>query len=320
MKISVALATYNGASYIERQLFSIKNQTYPPSEVVISDDCSTDNTYEIVKAFIQNYNLSEWRLRRNTVNVGYIQNFQSALSLCSGELIFTCDQDDIWDVQKLESIIQIYRDNPSAQVICSSICFIDLKGRPLKKEFIPYGMHVKKSKILEIPLWKILEKNFFPGCAMAFSSAIAKEYLRSKNTELEHDWAIAVLGGIYHSLYWYNRELVSYRIHEKNTVGLHRITDNIFKYAVATIRKWDEYLEHLEDRLSFVWKRQELLTQEQKRHCSFLMRRCKYVKARDLKTFLRTLFYYRDILKKYDVRAFALDILMICFSPDKKDE
>lgn len=74
-KISVALATYNGEKYIEKQLDSIRNQTIKPDEVVIVDDKSSDRTVALINEFIAVNNLVNWKLFVNEKNVGYRKNF-----------------------------------------------------------------------------------------------------------------------------------------------------------------------------------------------------------------------------------------------------
>ena len=97
MKLSVAIATYNGAEYVEEQLESIRTQSRPVDEVVICDDKSSDNTVEIVESFINKNNLGDsWRIEVNPENLGYASNFIGAARKTTGDLIFFCDQDDIW--------------------------------------------------------------------------------------------------------------------------------------------------------------------------------------------------------------------------------
>lgn len=97
MKVSVAMATYNGVSYIEEQLDSILRQTRAVDEVIICDDCSKDNTVTIVEEFIHQHQLqSNWRIEVNEKNLGFGSNFNQAVMKTTGDIIFFCDQDDIW--------------------------------------------------------------------------------------------------------------------------------------------------------------------------------------------------------------------------------
>jgi glycosyltransferase involved in cell wall biosynthesis len=104
MRISIAMATYNGALYIQEQLESIANQLHLPDEIVICDDGSTDETISIINEFSLKVSFSII-LIKNSVNLGYIRNFEKAISLCTGDLIFLSDQDDIWFPFKTRNVI-----------------------------------------------------------------------------------------------------------------------------------------------------------------------------------------------------------------------
>ena len=96
MKLSIVLSTYNGEAYITEQLDSILNQTRKADEVLIFDDCSTDNTPQIIEQFISGHNLTTWKFAVNHENKGWKRNFMEGIWSTSGDLVFPCDQDDIW--------------------------------------------------------------------------------------------------------------------------------------------------------------------------------------------------------------------------------
>ncbi len=99
MNISVALATHNGSTHLKEQIESLLAQTVPPMEIIISDDGSTDGTCEILEQYSQNH------ATIRTINAkiqGINTNFQNALSTCNGDYIALCDQDDIWETDKLD--------------------------------------------------------------------------------------------------------------------------------------------------------------------------------------------------------------------------
>ena len=100
LRVSVAMATYNGEKHIRDQLDSIARQTLLPFELVITDDGSTDSTLQIVEDFARTAPFSV-RVIRNETRLSYGDNFMKAASLCNGDLIAFCDQDDIWMEQKL---------------------------------------------------------------------------------------------------------------------------------------------------------------------------------------------------------------------------
>ena len=97
--ISVAMTTYNGEKYLREQLDSIYNQTLTPDEIVVCDDCSSDNTIKILDYYRQKYGLKYFV---NTTPLGVNNNFYKAISLCKCDYISLSDQDDIWLKNKIE--------------------------------------------------------------------------------------------------------------------------------------------------------------------------------------------------------------------------
>lgn len=100
--VSVALTTYNGEKFLRQQLNSIYSQTYKNIEVVVTDDCSNDRTVEILEEYKQKYGLIYFV---NDKNLGFVKNFERAISLCKGEYIALSDQDDVWKPEKIEALV-----------------------------------------------------------------------------------------------------------------------------------------------------------------------------------------------------------------------
>ena len=104
MRISIALCTYNGDPYLSELLESLAGQDFRPCELVVCDDGSTDSTLSILNEF-EHVAPFPIRIFNNTENLGVIKNFEKALSLCTGDYIAPCDQDDIWQPEKLERLV-----------------------------------------------------------------------------------------------------------------------------------------------------------------------------------------------------------------------
>lgn len=100
--IEILMCTYNGEKYIEKQLFSLLNQTVQPDLVRIFDDKSTDNTIAIINYFIKEKNITNWIVKVNDVQKGWRRNFYDAIKESTGDIVFFCDQDDIWKEDKIE--------------------------------------------------------------------------------------------------------------------------------------------------------------------------------------------------------------------------
>ncbi|MDR1569166.1 MAG: glycosyltransferase [Oscillospiraceae bacterium] len=112
LKTSIVMAAYNGTRFILEQLQSIADQTRAPDEVIVIDDASTDDTREIVAAFIQTNRLAHWRLICNSQNQGWRKTFKQGFEEARGEFIFPCDQDDIWMPDKIERMTDILENDP----------------------------------------------------------------------------------------------------------------------------------------------------------------------------------------------------------------
>jgi len=110
--VSVVMCTCNGSKYIVEQLESIINQTYPIHELIIQDDCSTDDTWSIVLEYKKKY--SYIKCFANIIRRDVNQNFKEAFFHASGDLIAPSDQDDIWAPDKIERLISLIGDNDLA--------------------------------------------------------------------------------------------------------------------------------------------------------------------------------------------------------------
>ena len=110
LKISVAMATYNGSLYLSGQLLSLGQQVCKPAELVVVDDSSSDETVDIIRQFSKNASFPV-RLTVNNERMGPARTFFRAANLCDSEIIAFCDQDDIWDPHKLQKCKRYFSDN-----------------------------------------------------------------------------------------------------------------------------------------------------------------------------------------------------------------
>jgi glycosyltransferase involved in cell wall biosynthesis len=111
-RIGVAIATYNGQRFIAELLSSIERQTRKPDLISVSDDCSTDKTVEIVEEFSRKSTVPIV-IHRMEKQVGIIDNFLHAFSMCDTDYIFYCDQDDVWDTARVSKCFSHVNDSVS---------------------------------------------------------------------------------------------------------------------------------------------------------------------------------------------------------------
>jgi len=220
MKISIALCTYNGTRFLNEQLSSIAAQTRLPDEIVICDDCSSDGTWEIIEAFSQKITCPV-NFYRNQNRLGSTKNFEKAISLCSGDLIALCDQDDVWMTHKLEIMEQIFRKFPDIDAVFSDGEIVDEKLSHLGYTLWQHtGFHSGKQRKMEHghSLEVLLKHVVVTGATLIFRSSL-KEYILPIPSDWVHDAWIALLAATRNNLGFVSRPLILYRQHGENQVG-----------------------------------------------------------------------------------------------------
>lgn len=237
LQTTVVMATYNGEKNIIEQLNSLKNQTKKIDEVLIKDDCSTDNTVAIIKKFIEENQLqSNWHLIINKKNVGWRENFFTLLNLAKNEIIFTCDQDDIWHESKIKEMSNIFTNN-KVQVLVSDYQELVEPGG-LAEELKRIDTETIEHRTEERVIFN--ENNLFlrrPGCVYA----VRKDFITNVNlyaSRMEnpvHDmsmWGSAVLSD---GLYLIRKPLIEWRKHGQSS----------FKKEIDQSNKETQYYKRL---------------------------------------------------------------------------
>lgn len=224
MNISTAICTYNGEKYIEKQLKSIINQHLQVNEIVICDDISDDNTISIIKKIKENTPNISWKIIENTHRLGVRKNFEQAISLCSGDLIFLSDQDDIWLPHKTEHIVNYLKNNPQVNLVFTDAILIDendnvktqhslfdATGLKSLKEVWDAGLQFEIENVEQRLLGSTfgIRKEFAFSC-LPFSTKVSNY----------HDGQLAMNAVIQSCIGMLPEQLIKYRLHSNNTVGL----------------------------------------------------------------------------------------------------
>ena len=118
MTTAVVLSAFNGESVICEQLDSLRHQTRQPDAVYFRDDASKDNTARIVSQYIQQYGLTNWNLSINEKNKGWKKNFREMILAVKEDIVFPCDQDDIWHEKKIEEMAAVMEAHPEIDLLC----------------------------------------------------------------------------------------------------------------------------------------------------------------------------------------------------------
>jgi len=201
--VSIALCTYNGERFLSQQLDSILTQSYRNIEIVAVDDCSTDNTWNI----LQDYRTKDNRLQpyKNEHNLGHTLNFEKAMMMCKGEYIALSDQDDIWETDKIKCLIENISD---AVLAYHDSDFIDEHNKRIGSNSMS-STHRMYAGGNCLP---VILANCIHGHAMLFHSRL-KDDLFPFDKEFSHDWAIAYAALNAGSIKYIDKVLVHYRQH-----------------------------------------------------------------------------------------------------------
>ena len=212
MRISIALATFNGEKYIEEQLKSFIAQTRQPDELIICDDASSDNTVAIAKLFADSAPFTV-KVFINKNNIGYAQNFSQALTYCDGDIVFMSDQDDVWHTTKIERMLTQFSGDPKLQLLIHDLEYC-------KENLTPIG----QTKIDRMESAFNVERDYVVGMASAIRGPFLKLCLPIPNElDVAHDnWL--------HECAWAVRRksvmrevLALYRRHPSNATGLQNL-------------------------------------------------------------------------------------------------
>lgn len=222
--LSIALCTYNGSNFLREQLQSLANQTLQPFEVIITDDCSTDDTISIITEFSHALNV---KVFVNETSLNVTKNFEKAISLCSGDIILPCDQDDIWHPDKLAKISRYFQENPNQLAVFSDADLVDERGLSLIKNFWsvvrflqPQIQHFKNGNSVEL----LLAGNRSAGCMMALRKELVEKILPFPThiPLMIHDNWVTIVAAMLDSIGIIEEQLISYRQHSFQQIGIRK--------------------------------------------------------------------------------------------------
>lgn len=243
--ISVILATYNGARYLQQQLESLAQQTLLPTELIVGDDGSQDETRSIVDDFTKTSPFPVRWIKPSKKRLGACANFARLLEYANGDYLMFCDQDDIWspnkigitlkEMQRLEE--QYGKDLPC--LVHTDLKVITESGIEISPSFWRYQ---KIRPQLADRLQVVLGQNLVTGCTMMLNrSAVKRVMPMPLHGPLMHDWwfalAVVAFGGQVSGL---SCPVICYRQHDSNTVGAQswwqRILRRLFAVSGRAIR------------------------------------------------------------------------------------
>lgn len=249
MKISVCMAVYNGEKFILEQLESLLHQTRQPDEVVLCDDGSSDGTEALVRGFLQENGLEgAWRYTVNTERKGYPGNFYHAMSLCTGDVVFLADQDDIWGEEKLELLGGLLEGKPQALAVCCKFGLIDADGGDIRTVMAPAKSRGTGS-VRQIDIRDVFYKCEWPGMVMAYRREWLERRRAGREFAIPHDFLVCAWAAEENGFFQLDEILAFHRRHGGNTGGEeHRIGKLLDKERkLEEIEKYQDILEAFHD-------------------------------------------------------------------------
>ncbi len=253
-KLSILLSTFNGASYLKEQLDSLCSQTYKNFEIIARDDKSDDNTIDILKL----YNVKVINAKQNIgAKNSFLELLKYAFKNSNSDYFMFCDQDDIWNNDKVEntlskmiSIEKLFVDIPL--LVHTDLEVVDEKLNIINKSFMKYQFidpEINK-------FYNLLMQNTITGCTVMINRNLAQKCLSIRNDIIMHDWWIGLVASQFGKIGYINDATIKYRQHGKNTVGakvfdIKFILKNLFKKINLNqnISQANAFLEQFRDEL-----------------------------------------------------------------------
>lgn len=245
---SVALCTYNGAAYLPAQWQSLLDQQQLPDEVVICDDCSTDDTVALLNRLAAEAPFPV-RVLVNEVRLGFNKNFERALSECTGDLIFICDQDDAWFPEKISTMTALLLANPQYDLAFCDAWVTDEHLRGCQNRFWEWIRFDKPTQAR----WRagemmdaMLDGNRVMGCATVIRRSFLSRILPipEQLPGYIYDGWIGLVGAAYQTITFIDQPLQLYRTHPTQQVGVREAP------PLKRVRFRDRFVRHRDLKLA----------------------------------------------------------------------
>ncbi|MDE6023840.1 MAG: glycosyltransferase family 2 protein [Lachnospiraceae bacterium] len=225
--VSVAMAVYNGSRYVEQQLESILRQLDSGDEICISIDPSEDGSEELLNQFAK----TESRIHLSKgPGKGIIENFENAISMCGGDIIFLADQDDVWEADKVSFVKKCF-DKTGAILVMHDVRIMDEQLEHVINDSF-YRLKNSRRGII-----KNIIRNSYMGCAMAFKRELIDYILPMPRDIAMHDQWIGLVAEKKGKVIFTSRKLGQYRRHGGNVSGLsHADFKSMLRWRIQIIK------------------------------------------------------------------------------------
>jgi len=224
MTIGVALITYNGMKYLPQQLESIVAQTRRIDHLVISDDRSTDGTWEFLESWAMDAPMRV-TLIRNELQLGLNRNFEQSIRALDTMVIFTCDQDDVWIPEKVALVTDVFAQHPDVLLVHTDATLVDAEGHDLGKTLLGELELTNRERAAmqsQQPFSVYCRRNLVTGATAAIRRTLLATALPLSIHHYHDAWLALIAAGI-GKVYFLDRPTIFYRQHGSNLVGVKKL-------------------------------------------------------------------------------------------------
>ncbi|MBC7603997.1 MAG: glycosyltransferase family 2 protein [Ramlibacter sp.] len=221
--VEVVLCTFNGARYLPKQLDSILAQTRAVQQISVYDDCSHDATPRVLESYVVACQERGTALNFtiNPRNLGYAQNFSQGLAASTADVIFLCDQDDVWDPTKVEAMLSALKET-GTDLVFSDGRLVDADGQRIGHETVlsSYGLSARDTDaFMQNATAMLMRRNFVNGAATAVRREMALQAMPVPQN-IPHDLWLALWCSMHGRLHCIGKVLYAYRQHDSNVIGM----------------------------------------------------------------------------------------------------
>lgn len=221
-RVSVAMATYQGAPYLEAQLRSIISQTHPVDEIVVADDGSGDNTLDLAREILAGSDARVVILEGEPRRLGVAANFERALHACTGEVVVLADQDDVWVPNRVERLLAEFAADDGCVLVASDARLVDSAGLPIGGTLFG-ALPVRSTELAALAspgaFDLLLRRNLLTGATMAVRPALLRSALPIPAPWIHDEW-LAIAAAATGRIRVLSDPLIDYRQHGSNQIGV----------------------------------------------------------------------------------------------------
>jgi glycosyltransferase involved in cell wall biosynthesis len=221
---SVVLCTCNGARFLEAQWESLLAQSRRPDEIFVRDDASNDGTWTLLETLAARAEARGVRvcMARNERNLGYVANFEAALREATGDVLFLCDQDDVWHAEKLATMLAGFEQSAGLLLLCTDARRVGERGEDLRRSLFEV-LKVSRAELRRIHAGQgfdvLLRRSLATGATLALRRTLLADALPFPARWVHDEW-LAIVAAALGGFDCIEQTLIDYRQHGDNQLGM----------------------------------------------------------------------------------------------------